>query len=222
RGSGANLRALVDAIHSAGLRVCAIYLPRWYWRDHMGSPPLNNLPPLWNSHYVAASGYASVIYPGKGFAGWANYAPGVPVEILQFSDQGQVAGRLVDVNAYEGTLDGLRELFGGAPGELSVDDCVLDFWLQLLGPGGAGWPQLNNRSVVDALAEIGLHQGVPGMTPPPAGAAPAPLPAATADRARDVFDQIRGPDGRGWNQLGGRSIVDAIAALGHQLGVPGY
>ncbi|RZL71074.1 MAG: hypothetical protein EOP32_40570, partial [Rhodococcus sp. (in: high G+C Gram-positive bacteria)] len=66
------------------------------------------------------------------------------------------------------------------------------------------------------------HQGVPGMAPPPAGAAPAPLPAATADRARDVFDQIRGPDGHGWNQLGNRSIVDAIAALAHQMGVPGY
>ena len=221
-GSGANLRQLVDAINAAGMRVCAIYLPRWYWQGHMGTPPLNDLPPLWNSHYVTASGFASVIYPGKGFAGWKDYTPGAPVEILQFSDKGRVAGKLVDVNAYEGTPDELRTLFGGAPGQLGVDDRVLDFWLQLLGPTGAGWPQLNNRSVVDALAEIGMHHGVPGMTPPPAGTAAAPLPATTADRARDVFDQIRGPDGTGWNQLGNRSLVDAIAAIAHQLGVPGY
>jgi GH25 family lysozyme M1 (1,4-beta-N-acetylmuramidase) len=221
-GTGANMRDLVDAIDAAGMRVCAIYLPRWYWRDHMGSPPLSGLPPLWNSHYVTASGFASVIYPGKGFEGWKDYAAGAPVEILQFSDKGQVAGRLVDVNAYEGTLDGLRELFSGAPGQLSVDDCVLDFWLQLLGPGGAGWPQLNNRSVVDALAEIGVHQGIAGMMAPPAGAGPTPLPGTTVDRARDVWDQIRGPGGTGWNQLGSRSIVDAIAAIAHQLGVPGY
>ncbi len=221
-GSGNNLRRLVDAVDAAGMRVCAIYLPRWYWQGHMGSPPLNDLPPLWNSHYVTASGYASAIYPGRGFAGWRDYAPGVPVEILQFSDKALVAGQYVDVNAYDGTLDELRALFGGAPGRLDVDDYVLDHWRQLLGPGGAGWPQLHDRSVVDALADIGRHLGVAGMTPPPAGASPVPLPAATADRARDVFDQIRGPDGRGWRQLGDRSLVDALAAIARQLGVPGY
>ncbi|WP_067891179.1 DUF1906 domain-containing protein [Nocardia vaccinii] len=35
-----------------------------------------------------------------------------------------------------------------------------------------GWPQLNNRTVVDALAEIGAHLGIPGYTAPTAPATP--------------------------------------------------
>lgn len=41
-----------------------------------------------------------------------------------------------------------------------------EIWDQLRGPAGAGWPQLNGRSAVDALADIALHQGIPGYSPP--------------------------------------------------------
>lgn len=41
-----------------------------------------------------------------------------------------------------------------------------DIWDQLRGPGGGGWPQLNGRTPVDALADVALHQGIPGYMPP--------------------------------------------------------
>ena len=34
----------------------------------------------------------------------------------------------------------------------------------------AGWPQLNGRTIVDALAEIGAHLGLSGYQPPARGA----------------------------------------------------
>lgn len=37
---------------------------------------------------------------------------------------------------------------------------------QLVGPDGNGWPQLNGRSMVDAVADIALHQNIPGYAPP--------------------------------------------------------
>lgn len=54
-----------------------------------------------------------------------------------------------------------------------------DLTIDQLGGGGtregvpaqfAGWPQLNGRTVVDALAEIGAHLGIAGYTAPTKGA----------------------------------------------------
>lgn len=45
-------------------------------------------------------------------------------------------------------------------------DKTREIWDQLRGPAGAGWPQLNGRSVVDALADVALHQNIPGYSPP--------------------------------------------------------
>jgi lysozyme len=42
-----------------------------------------------------------------------------------------------------------------------------------------GWPQLNNRSIVDALAEIGAHLGIAGYQPPTDLATPVVTPPAT-------------------------------------------
>lgn len=44
---------------------------------------------------------------------------------------------------------------------------IRDIWDQLRGPGGNGWPQLAGRTPVDALADIALHQGIPGYSPAP-------------------------------------------------------
>jgi hypothetical protein len=43
---------------------------------------------------------------------------------------------------------------------------VREIWDQLRGVDGKGWSQLNGRTPVDALSEIGLHQGIPGYMPP--------------------------------------------------------
>jgi len=58
-----------------------------------------------------------------------------------------------------------------------------------------------------------------GVAPAPA---PAPPPTPTSPTfayppdnqlLRDLWEQLRGPQGQGWPQLGGRSLVDAIAEL---------
>jgi hypothetical protein len=46
---------------------------------------------------------------------------------------------------------------------------VSNIWDQLLGATGKGWPQINNHTVVDALAEIGQKLGIPGYVPPTQG-----------------------------------------------------
>ena len=231
--SGKHMRDLITAIDGAGMRVWAVYLPRWYWRDRMGSPDLTGIPPVWNSHFVDGSGFGSALYPGKDFAGWRPFADGVPVRILQFSERGRVAGQFVDVDAFEGTLDELRTLLSGAPGKPGIDDCVLDNWLQLLGPQGNGWAQLNDKSIVDALALIGVHLDTMAtaptgpkteMTTPTGAPNPMALRTETLARARDVWDQLRGPwpGNEGWKQLGNRTIVDAVAAIAERLGVQGF
>lgn len=115
--------ARIAAIEARGMRVFSVYLPRWFWRDRMGSPTLPaDLPALWNSDYgTNRAGYASAIYPGDHDLGWSPFG-GRPVELLQFSERGVVAGtQPVDVNAYRGSLDQLRALFGGASTESGGD-----------------------------------------------------------------------------------------------------
>lgn len=110
-----DMLARIAAIEARGMRVFSVYLPRWFWRDRMGSPTLPaDLPALWNSDYGSnRAGYASAIYPGDHDLGWAPFG-GRPVELLQFSERGVVAGtQPVDVNAYRGTDRQLRDLFAG-------------------------------------------------------------------------------------------------------------
>jgi hypothetical protein len=67
-----------------------------------------------------------------------------------------------------------------------------DIWVQLLGPSGQGWPELGNRTLVDALSVV-LTQIV--------GTDPGGFV--------------------GWPQTGGRTDTDLIAAVAAALKVPG-
>ncbi|APT85311.1 peptidoglycan recognition protein family protein [Corynebacterium aquilae] len=67
-------------------------------------------------------------------------------------------------------------------------------------------------------------------TPPPPAAKPAPQPKGftMSTEARLILDQLAGPEQEGgvpkftgWPQLGGRTVVDALAAVGEALKVPG-
>ena len=53
--------------------------------------------------------------------------------------------------------------------------------------------------------------------------------AAARAMVEDILTQLSGPkeaDGkrlwRGWSQLGGRTLVDAVAGIGAYLGLPGF
>lgn len=134
-GTVALTRDLNGRLNADGFRTPLLYLPQWYWQQ-IGSPSLSGLPPLWYSRYPSnRAGAASTVYAAN--ASWLNglwggYG-GLGVEVLQFTDQGSVAGvSPVDCNAYRGTRDQLATLFGGggygtfsaAPG--GIEDMALD------------------------------------------------------------------------------------------------
>ncbi|MFI8976924.1 peptidoglycan DD-metalloendopeptidase family protein [Nocardia asteroides] len=115
---GVNLaRDLVTELSARGYRVNLLYLPRWYWSDHLGSPELSGLPPLMASRYVNGSATASELYPGDNAQGWNGYGGG-NVAILQFSDKGLVADYALDVNAFKGTRTELEALFNSTEDDL--------------------------------------------------------------------------------------------------------
>ncbi|MCU1640922.1 MAG: uncharacterized protein JWN03_1197 [Nocardia sp.] len=154
--------AVRAAIEARGVRVALSYLPGWYW-EQIGSPDLTGIPPLMTSNYgPRRAGYASAIYPGHEDIGWQPYGGGQPA-IFQFSDRGRVAGRDIDVDAFRGTPDELRDLLTGDDMAFTETDrqMLREVWEQLRGPGGEGWPQLGQNAegksltVVDKLAELG-------------------------------------------------------------------
>jgi hypothetical protein len=173
-GSIGDLLARVNALTARGFNLLPIYLPRWYWSGRMGSPGLSGLPvDIWNSHYVTGSGFASSLYPGDMHPGWAPVG-GKDVAILQFTEQADVAGQSIDANAVRGGESKLAELFGtGKELDMSEVEHLKDFITGYVGPvisdvkdirqqltGGRdageypGWPQLGDKTVVDALAEV--------------------------------------------------------------------
>jgi hypothetical protein len=168
-----NFWACVNAFNARGIEVVLSYIPRWYWQGTMGSPDISNIPGLLiQSSYVNGIGPASVLYPGDNSIYWAGFG-GKSVDILQFTDKATIAGMSLDANAYRGSKAELAAALGigGIPGGLlmALNDAeqqeVLDgvrlIRNQLLGnpdpnrPGVApGWPQLDDRTVVDALADV--------------------------------------------------------------------
>ena len=189
-----NFWAVVNAINALGLQVALSYIPHWYWQQ-IGSPDLSQVPGLIASNYVSGSGYASNLYPGDQSNFWAAYG-GKAVDILQFTDAALVAGQSMDADAYRGSRADLTALLtsttsSGAEMTPQQAQQLNDIWTQLLGPDGKGWPQLGNRTLVDAVAV--------------------------------VLDQLVGPDHQfgGWPQTGNRTDTDVLAAIAAALNVPG-
>lgn len=184
------LRAVHAEFVRRGYRVALIYIPRWYW-DRIGRPDLSGLPPLMASAYgTDQPGYASSLYPGDDSPGWAPYG-GNEVAVLQFTQRARVAGLLIDAWAYRGTPAALDALFG-AGSEVPAMSEAKDVQTQLRGPELNGWPQLGDKTLVDAVADVRDQLGGP--------------------------DHNFG----GWPQLGDRTLVDAVAAIGEHLGLPGF
>lgn len=116
-----DLNARITAYTARGFRLLPIYLPRWYWMTRMGSPDLSRLPvPIWNSDYIGSGGYASVLYPGDLYKGWAPMG-GKDIAILQFTEGAAVAGQRIDANAIRGGETQLAELFGGKDDDMTPE-----------------------------------------------------------------------------------------------------
>lgn len=120
-------------------RVCAWYIARWVWRDHLGRPDLTVLPgPLINASYAGGTGSPGAIYAAAGAdiaAGWRPYGERVP-DILQYTEAATVPGitrpgtpaaaAKCDCNAHRGTRDQLIALLTSPEGDDDVDQSVLD------------------------------------------------------------------------------------------------
>jgi len=91
----------------------------------------------------------------------------------------------------------------------------------MVGINGKGWPQLGGRTLVDAVASIGQEMGIAGFVPP-AGHTSVPQPSTTENRVLDIWIQLLGFDGKGWQQLNRRTPVDGIATIGHASGIAGF
>lgn len=147
--------AVVKAFNAVGIEIALSYLPRWYWRDHIGAPPLVGVPGLVSSAYPGGGGYASALYEwggGNQGSGWAAYG-GVSPVVWQFSDRATVAGIPVDVNAFRGSLDDFKKVLGITPGgtmPAPSNDDKLNYIYGQLQP----YPQLAGKpDALDALRE---------------------------------------------------------------------
>ncbi|WP_100466657.1 GH25 family lysozyme [Mycobacteroides abscessus] len=152
-GSGGigNFWAVKNAIEARGVRVALSYIPRWYW-EKIGKPDLSGVPGLIQSSYVTGTGYASVLYPGDDNSRWAPFGGKAP-DILQFTSQAQVAGKILDANAFRGTVDDLNALLRGGPtfpGEPEAPDYDRETWDQLR----LRWEMLGWQTFIEAFAEV--------------------------------------------------------------------
>lgn len=114
----ADVWAAKRELEKRGYHVPGIYSGAWYW-EHMpgGEPSMDGLGHLWVSHYGRnRRGIPKQLYAddgGDNHPGWRYPLGDRLPDILQFGSQGAVAGKLVDVNAWRGTLDELRSIFNG-------------------------------------------------------------------------------------------------------------
>lgn len=128
--SAAHIRECKQRFEAAGVRVVGAYsyVPWWEGKTIGGEPDSHEFGAFWVAAYGQNRvGTPSALYPGDSAAQW-NYPLGNQKPALwQFGSQAQVAGRLVDINAYRGTVDELRALFyGGNTAATKEDDMFTD------------------------------------------------------------------------------------------------
>ena len=106
-------------LESRGYYVPGIYSGAWYW-EHMpgGEPSMDGLGYLWVSSYGRnAKGDPRDTYAADGgdqHRGWSYPLGDRKPDILQFGSEGVVGDKYpIDVNAYRGSVDQLREIFTG-------------------------------------------------------------------------------------------------------------
>lgn len=204
-GSVGLTRDIVGRLRDAGYRVPMAYIPRWYWQQ-IGSPSLAGLPPLWSSRYPDnVPGPLLDEYEDVPSSYWAGYG-GLAVAMLQFSSSGRVAGyQPLDLNAYPGTVAGLRALFyGEQPTEGKMRNLIIahktgetELWVgdgtirRSVDPAKVGglqfWiKQYGGNDTIQVVDELDLVLGPVAKDP----ATPAPVDIDYARLVEDVTDRL--------------------------------
>jgi hypothetical protein len=133
-----DIRRFHDRWYAVEQRVCAWYIPHWFWdrtvaRTGLGRPDLTGLRgPLVQSHFptvkgAAAEGTAAEIYhhiKGDAGVGWDDRFGARAPDIWQFSAATNVAGASsrTDVNAFRGTVAELRSLLTIPEADMPLSD----------------------------------------------------------------------------------------------------
>ncbi len=95
-----NILTFAAMYRSLGGTVSLVYLPKWYWRDRMGSPSLTLLASAQLN--LVSSNYTTYSDSGPG---WGSYGGVSPV-------QWQYRGSPLDLNAYRGTKEEYARMVG--------------------------------------------------------------------------------------------------------------
>src|SRR5690348_2933184 len=101
-----DITGFIDAYRGHGGIVHLLYLPRWYWRDHMGSPSLASVASR-GMHLVASE------YRAYSDSAWPAPYGGMTPEVWQYTDAQSYGGMSVDFNAYKGTIEQFAQMIGG-------------------------------------------------------------------------------------------------------------
>lgn len=108
--------AITDAYRALGGVATLVYLPKWWWSGHLGSPDLTPLTAAGLS--LIASNYTTYSDSGPG---WNPYG-GVYPAIWQYTSSYPFNGYNIDFNAYKGSIVDLEALFnGGSEHDVSSD-----------------------------------------------------------------------------------------------------
>lgn len=81
-----------------------VYLPRWYWQSHLGSPDLRPLARA--GLQLVSSDYTTYSDNGPGWAKYGNVAP----LVWQYTDALSYGGQHIDFNAFKGSVAQLRNV----------------------------------------------------------------------------------------------------------------
>lgn len=111
-----HIREAKRLFEAAGVRVLGIYsyVPYWENRVAPAEPDTHNLGAVWVAAYGADRvGRPQDIYPGNSHRQWSYPLGNQKPMIWQFGSKGSVVNMQVDVNAYRGSLDTLRNFVKG-------------------------------------------------------------------------------------------------------------
>lgn len=117
-----------------------VYLPRWWWRDHLGMPDLRPLAEVGLS--LISSAYPATGYSETG-VGWQPYGGMTPVQ-WQYTSSYPFNGYKVDFNAFKGTVAQWWAIAAKGGDDMQLSDVV----------PAAGTPDHPNRTVEEILADL--------------------------------------------------------------------
>lgn len=111
-----HIRACKREFERHGVRVIGAYsyVPYWEGRIRPGEPDSHEFGKFWVAAYGSnRAGKPAAIYPGDNHRQWGYPLGNQKPSLWQYGSNAQVAGYSVDINAFRGTKEQLRQLFYG-------------------------------------------------------------------------------------------------------------